>query len=128
MVIEDADIIIELMRKNPAVRSLLSNEIGYQNVILSCITVAEILEGAGNKEDFFKISKYLNQFIVVPIDYPASEIFSSLIRKFVLRQDTGIPDTIVLCVNLQTNHIDKQNSEKNNFLFHFDIPKTDFKN
>lgn len=50
MVIVDADIIIELMRKNPAAKSFLINEIGYQNVILSCITVAEILQGASSKE------------------------------------------------------------------------------
>ena len=50
MVIVDADIMIELMRKNPEAKSFLSNEIGYQNVILSCVTVTEILEGARIKK------------------------------------------------------------------------------
>ena len=67
---------------------------------MSCITVAEILQGARSKEDLNKINKYLNQFIVVPVDYPASDIFSLLIKKFVLNHDTAIADTLVAATAL----------------------------
>ncbi len=51
MVIVDADVMIELLRKNPTAASFLKNEIGAFNVILSAITVAEIQQGATSKEN-----------------------------------------------------------------------------
>ncbi len=46
MVIIDADIIIEVLRKTPFAKSFIINEVGDQNVIQSCITVAETLVAA----------------------------------------------------------------------------------
>lgn len=69
MVVIDADVIIELFRKNPIAKSFIINEVGNENIILSCITVAEILQGAKNKEDLVQINKMLRQHIVVPINY-----------------------------------------------------------
>ncbi len=42
MVVVDADVMIEVLRKNPAVASYLRNDIGVFNIVLSAITIAEI--------------------------------------------------------------------------------------
>jgi predicted nucleic acid-binding protein len=49
MVIVDADVVIEVLRKNPAVTSYLRNDIGAFNIVLSAVTIAEIQQGATNK-------------------------------------------------------------------------------
>jgi predicted nucleic acid-binding protein len=103
MVIIDADVIIELLRKNPLAKSFISNEVGDENIILSCITIAEILQGAKNKQDLVQINKMLNQYIVVPINYSISNIFTSLFQAYVLSHDTGIADTLVAATALHYN-------------------------
>lgn len=103
MVIIDADVIIELFRKNPIAKSFIINEVGNENIILSCITVAEILQGAKNKEDLLQINKMLKQYIVLPINYSISNIFASLFQNYVLSHDTGIADTLVTATALHYN-------------------------
>lgn len=43
MVIVDADVIIELLRKNPLAKSFITNQVGFDNVVLSCITIAKVI-------------------------------------------------------------------------------------
>ncbi len=81
MVVVDADVLIELLRKNPSAASFLKNEIGAFNVILSAITVAEIQQGATSKENPQQINKFLKQYIVLPIEYQISNAFSNLVSK-----------------------------------------------
>lgn len=100
MVIIDADVIIELLRKNPLAKSFITNDVGNENVILSCITVAEVLQGAKNKEDLFLINKMPSQYIVVPIDYSISNIFGTLFQNYILSHGTGIADTLVAATAL----------------------------
>ncbi len=103
MVIIDLDFLIELMRKNHSAKSFVINEIGSENIILSCITVAEILQGARNKENLQQLNNILKQYIVIPIDYPISDTFSSLFNKYVLSYGTGITDTLVAATALHYN-------------------------
>lgn len=100
MVIIDADVIIELFRKNPLAKSFILNEVGNQNIVLSCITIAEIQQGANSKEDLQYINKLLRQYIVVPINYSISNIFEKLFEKFILSHDSKIPDTLVAATAL----------------------------
>ena len=100
MVIIDADIIIELLRKNPLAKSFIINDIGNPKIVLSCVTVAEIEQGAKNKEDIQHISKMLKEYIIVPINYSISAIFSKLFENFVLSHNSGIPDTLVAATAL----------------------------
>ena len=100
MVVVDADVMIEVLRKNPAVAAYLRNDIGAFNIVLSAVTVAEIQQGATNKENLQQINKFLKQYIVLPIEYPISTIFSSLVQKYVLSHDTDIGDTFVAATAL----------------------------
>ena len=90
MVITDADIIIEVFRKNPVALSFLTNNIGPYEILLSAVTVAEIQQGAQNKENLQQINKVLKQFIILPVDFHVSEIFSRLVSKYVLIQTLQI--------------------------------------
>ena len=99
MVIIDA----EVLRKNPLAKSFISNEVGSQNIILSCIAVAEIQQGASNKEDLQQINKILKQYILVPIDYSIFNIFATLFEKFTLCHSSGIPDTLIAATALHYN-------------------------
>lgn len=103
MVIADADIIIEILRKNPVAPSFLTNNIGPYEILLSAVTVAEIQQGAQDKENLQQINKVLIQFIILPVDFHVSEIFSGLVSKYVLSHDTDIADTIVAatCLHYQ---------------------------
>lgn len=103
MVIIDADVIIELFRENVLAKAFMINEIGNENIILSYITIAEILQGANNKENLHQINKFLKQYIVVPIDYSISDIFSSLFQRYVLSHNAGIADTLVAATALHYN-------------------------
>ena len=100
MVVVDADVMIEVLRKNPAVVSYLRNDIGAFNIVLSAITIAEIQQGATNKERLQQINRFLKQYIVLPIDHHISNIFSSLVQKYVLSHDTYIGDTFVAATAL----------------------------
>ena len=100
MVIVDADILIEVLRKNPVAVSFLKNDIGAFNIVLSAVTVAEIQQGATNKENLQQINRFLKQYIVLPIEYHISNIFSNLIQKYVLSHDTDIGDTFVAATSL----------------------------
>jgi len=95
MVVIDADVMIEVLRKNPAVTSYLRNDIGAFNIVLSAVTVAEIQQGATSKENLQQINRLLKQYIVLPIDHNISSIFSTLVQKYVLSHDTDIGDTFV---------------------------------
>ncbi len=100
MVVVDADVMIEVLRKNPAVAAYLRNDIGAFNIVLSAVTVAEIQQGATNKENLQQINKFLKQYIVLPIEHQISTIFSSLVQKYVLSHDTDIGDTFVAATAL----------------------------
>ena len=100
MVVVDTDVMIEVLRKNPAVTSFLRNDIGAFNIVLSAVTIAEIQQGATSKENLQQINKFLKQYIVLPIDQNISSIFTSLVQKYVLSHDTDIGDTFVAATAL----------------------------
>jgi predicted nucleic acid-binding protein len=100
MVVVDADVMIEVLRKNPATASYLRNEIGAFNIVLSAVTVAEIQQGATSKENLQQISRFLKQYLVLPIDYHISNIFSTLVQKYVLSHNTDIGDSFVAATAL----------------------------
>ena len=100
MVVVDADVMIEVLRKNPSVASYLRNDIGAFNIVLSAITVAEIQQGATSKENLQQINRFLKQYIVLPIDYHISNIFTNLVQKYVLSHNTDIGDSFVAATAL----------------------------
>ena len=95
MVVADADVLIEVLRKNPVALSFIRNEIGPYEILISVITVAEIQQGAANKQELLKINRMLRQFIELPIEVGISNKFVDLFNRYVLSHDCGIPDMLV---------------------------------
>ena len=58
------------------------------------------MQGANNKENLQQINKFPKQYIVAPIDYSISDIFSSLFQKYVLRHGAVISDTLIAATAL----------------------------
>jgi predicted nucleic acid-binding protein len=100
MVIVDADVMIEVLRKNPTAATFLRNEIGAFNIVLSAVTIAEIQQGATNKENLQQINRILRQYIILPVEYQISNIFTNLVHKYVLSHNTDIGDTFVAATSL----------------------------
>ena len=100
MVIVDADVMIEVLRKNPTAATFLRNEIGAFNIVLSAVTIAEIQQGATNKENLQQINRILRQYIIFPVEYQISNIFTNLVHKYVLSHNTDIGDTFVAATSL----------------------------
>ena len=59
MVLCDTNILIEIYRRNSTVRAVLER-IGYNNIVISDVTRAELFYGAINKIELSKIRKDLN--------------------------------------------------------------------
>ncbi len=95
MVIADADILIEVLRKNPVALSFIRNEVGPYEILISVITLSEIQQGAANKQELLKINRILKQFIELPIELGISNKFTDLFNRYVLSHDCGIADMLV---------------------------------
>jgi predicted nucleic acid-binding protein len=72
MVLCDTNIFIEIYRRNNAIRTVLADNIGFENVIISAVTRAELFYGALNKAELQMIRKDLSHFQVLHIarSYP----------------------------------------------------------
>ena len=58
--------------------------IGFENIILSSITVMELFQGMSNKPELNLIKKKIKFYDIIPIDNFTSEQAISLIEKFKL--------------------------------------------
>ena len=90
----DTNVIIEAFRNNKVVIDELE-KIGYDNITISVITVAELLFGARNKQEFLKIKKRIDKISIIPVNTGISDIFHKLIEDYSLGHSIGIPDSFI---------------------------------
>ena len=94
MVLCDTNILIHAFNGRPDTIQELQN-IGYPNIILSAITVMELLQGMGNKTELAQMKKKLKYFDIIQLDDEISEKAIDLIEKFRLSYNLQIPDAII---------------------------------
>lgn len=94
MVLCDTNILIQAFNGNKETIEQL-NIIGYPNIILSAITVMELLQGMGNKIELAQMKKKIKYFDVVQLDDQISEKAIELIEQFRLSHNLQIPDAII---------------------------------
>ena len=94
LVICDSNIIIDLLRSNPKTISEL-NSIGFENVIISSITLVELLNGSRSKRDYLSIEKRISNFNIIHFNDDISKLIESYSRKFSLHFHLQIPDLII---------------------------------
>lgn len=70
-------------------------EIGFDNILLSAITVMELYQGMGNKQELAQMKKRIKYYDVLPIDTFISEQAIALIAQFKLSHNLQIPDAII---------------------------------
>lgn len=78
-------------------------EIGVENIILSSITVMELYQGMGNKEELAKMKKRLKYYGVLHINKEISEKSVELIGLYKLSNNLQIPDAIIAATSLVKN-------------------------
>lgn len=69
--------------------------IGLENLLLSSITVMELLQGMGNKAELAQMKKKIRFYDVIHLDKDISEKAMSLIEQFSLSHRLQIPDAII---------------------------------
>jgi predicted nucleic acid-binding protein len=94
MVLCDTNILIHAFRgRTDTIQAL--NSIGYPNVVLSAITVMELLQGMRNKAELAQMKKKLKFFDVLPLNEQISEKSIDLVEQFRLAHHLEIPDAII---------------------------------
>ena len=94
MILCDTNIFIEIFRKNFLIRSEL-NKIGYDNIVISDVVKAELFFGARDKIDLQKISKSIEHFPVLSIQFEISKIAVDFVEKYCLSQKLNLPDALI---------------------------------
>lgn len=69
--------------------------IGYDNIVLSSITVMELYQGMGNKRELASMKKKIKYYDVLQVDSKVSEQAVEFIDQFNLSHGLTIPDAII---------------------------------
>lgn len=94
MVLCDTNIFIHAFNGHPSTIEQLKR-IGLHNILLSSITVMELYQGMGNKQELAIMRKKLVFYDVVQIDKRISEKAIELIAEFKLSHGLQIPDALI---------------------------------
>ena len=70
-------------------------EIGFQDIVLSSISVMELYQGMGNKVELAQMKRKIKYFDVIEINDDASKLATKLIENFRLSHNLQIPDAII---------------------------------
>ena len=71
------------------------DRIGLEEIVLSSVTVMELLQGMGNKEELAQMKKKIKYFDVVQIDEAISLKATEFIEIYKLSHGLSIPDAII---------------------------------
>lgn len=69
--------------------------IGLENVVVSSITVMELLQGMRNKTELTQIKKKIRYYDIVEINLEISKLATQFIERFNLSHGLQIPDAII---------------------------------
>jgi len=94
MVLCDTNIFIHAFNGNEETIDSLKG-IGFENIVLSSITVMELYQGMGNKKELEMMKKRIKYYDVIEIDERVSKLSEELIEKFALSHGLKIPDAII---------------------------------
>lgn len=94
MILCDTNIIIHAFNGDNKTIEALQN-IGYENIVLSSVTVMELYQGMANKQELAQMKKKIKYFDFVQIDAISSKLAISLIEKYRLSHGLAIPDALI---------------------------------
>ncbi|MBU4226284.1 MAG: type II toxin-antitoxin system VapC family toxin [Chloroflexi bacterium] len=94
MILCDTNILIEFYKDNADVKAFIKS-IGVSDLAVSIVTVGELYFGARDKRELGKIRNHLALLKQVPLDAESSQLFLSLIEKYVLSHRLSVPDALI---------------------------------
>lgn len=71
------------------------DKIGLDEIVLSAVTVMELFQGMGNKEELARMKKKIRYYDIVQIDQDISTKAIEFIESFKLSHGLQIPDAII---------------------------------
>jgi predicted nucleic acid-binding protein len=71
------------------------DKIGLDEIVLSAVTVMELFQGMGDKEELARMKKKIKYYDIIQIDEEVSEKAIELIETYKLSHGLSIPDAII---------------------------------
>ena len=94
LVLCDTNIFINWFNNNPDTIERLKL-IGLENIVISVISVMELIEGVDNKRQFQQLKKKINNYYIVDFINEVSKLSLKFIEKYNLSHQLQIPDAII---------------------------------
>jgi len=116
MILCDTNIFIEIYRRNDKVRSIVIDTIGYENIVISDVTRAELFYGALNKSELQLIRKDISKIPVLHIDPFISKMAVDIVEKFCLSHKTDLEDALIAATAI-SHHIELFTLNVKDFVF-----------
>ncbi len=92
-VILDTNVLIEILKGNQDTINVLNNlKVKFK---ISSITEMELYYGAKNKQEQFKLEKFISLFEIIHINTEISKKSISLIKKYAKSHNLDIPDSLI---------------------------------
>jgi predicted nucleic acid-binding protein len=105
-VVCDTDVMIDFWaEKNPrhaVTKSILENQIGLDNIVLSAITKIELITGAINKHDLAKINNRLSRFYVALLNNEITIKAFDLLQLYFLSHTLTLADCLIASTSITT--------------------------
>jgi len=95
MILCDTNIFIEIYRSNNIVRTIVLDKIGYENIVISDVTRAELFYGALNKLELQMIRKDISKIPVLHIEPFISKMAVEIVEKYCLSHKTDLEDALI---------------------------------
>lgn len=103
----DTDVMIDYLdskhNRHVQTKGIIENAIGIENVVLTGITQMELLLGALNKNDLFKIKKSTTRFTTILVNQKINMSASHLIEKYALSHGLALPDSLISATAIEAN-------------------------
>jgi len=94
MILCDTNIFIHAFNGNEETIAKMK-QIGFENIVLSSITVMELFQGMRNKKELELMKTRIKYYDTVEIDSRVSILATGLIETFALSHGLQIPDAII---------------------------------
>ena len=97
----DSDILVEYLRNRPPALDYVDTLEG--NLLISVITVAELIAGARNQFERQSIELFLSALEVIPIDYTIARQGGLFRQQYKQSHGTGLDDALIAATAIQSN-------------------------
>ena len=97
----DSDILVEYLRNHPQALDYVDTLEG--NLLISVITVAELIAGARNQAERQSLELFLSALEVVPLDYAIAKQGGLYRQQYKQSHGTGLDDALIAATAVQSN-------------------------